>query len=435
MNQHNRKILIDNAEFSYITDDSRIVEHTGAFLRTQGNQKYETQAREKGCMHFVSPSWLWQTFAPFARIVGITGTNGKTTTAAAIYSILLDLGYSVALLGTRGFFINNQQIAHKSLTTPPSFEIFQFLLVAKQHKCDFFIMEVSSHAIAQNRIEGLEFALKILTNITSDHLDFHKTTTNYVATKNAFFADDSLKLINNDEPRAAPNPAALRSYGIEHSATYTIPAYSLKHGISAQIAFAHQNVSLFSPLFGRHNLYNLLAAIAAVHLLTEIELQRIVQAAENFGGVKGRMEVVHQNPLILVDFAHTEDGMRQIFESFLHRNIVVVFGAGGDRDASKRPKMGAVAEKYATKIYLTNDNPRTESPQAIIEGILSGIQNRSKCTIELDRKKAIFSAISALKNDDVLLILGKGDESEQILANSRIACNDAQIVADFFSAC
>ena len=427
-----RKIPIENAAFAYITDDSRIVDASGAFLCTQLNQKYEQQARERGCAHFVSPRFLWEHCAPFARIVGITGTNGKTTTAAAIYSILLDLGYSVALLGTRGFFINNQQIAHKSLTTPPVFEIFSFLLEAKRQKCDFFIMEVSSHAIAQNRIEGLEFALKILTNITSDHLDFHKTTTEYVATKNAFFADDTLKLINRDEPRAAPNPANMRTYGIEESATYAVAAYSFKDGISAQIAHSRQNVSLFSPLFGRHNLYNLLAAVAAVHLLTNAELERIVALAENFGGVKGRMEVVHTSPLIIVDFAHTEDGMRQIFESFLHRKVVVVFGAGGDRDKSKRPKMGTVAEKYASKIYLTNDNPRTESPQAILEDIMRGIRDASKCVVEPDRRRAIHLAITALAPDDVLLILGKGDEEEQILADRRIACNDTEIVADFF---
>lgn len=429
---HERKIPIENAAFAYVTDDSRVLDSEGAFLRTQLNQKYEQQARERGCVHFVSPRFLWEHFAPFARIVGITGTNGKTTTAAAIYSILLDLGYSVALLGTRGFFINNQQIAHKSLTTPPVFEIFAFLLEAKRHKCDFFIMEVSSHAIAQNRIEGLEFALKILTNITSDHLDFHKTTTEYVATKNAFFADETPKLINKDEPRAAPNTANMRTYGIEDVATYYVAAYSFKDGISAQIAHSRQNMSLFSPLFGRHNLYNLLAAVAAVHLLTDAALERIVALAENFGGVKGRMEVVHTNPLIIVDFAHTEDGMRQIFESFLHRNIIVVFGAGGDRDTSKRPKMGAVAEKYASRIYLTNDNPRTESPQAILDDIMRGIRDASKCVVEPDRTKAIRLAIAALAPDDVLLILGKGDEEEQILSDRRIACNDAEIVADFF---
>ena len=169
-----------------------------------------------------------------------------------------------------------------------------------------------------------------------------------------------------------------------------------------------------------------------MHLLTNAELERIVALAENFGGVKGRMEVVHTSPLIIVDFAHTEDGMRQIFESFLHRKVVVVFGAGGDRDKSKRPKMGAVAEKYASKIYLTNDNPRTESPQAILEDIMRGIRDASKCVVEPDRRRAIHLAIAALAPDDVLLILGKGDEEEQILADRRIACNDAEIVADFF---
>lgn len=433
MNHNIRKIPIEGRPFSYITDDSRVVDKQGAFLLNTLNKPYAQHAQSKGCVHFVSPAELWEYFAPLPQIVGVTGTNGKTTTTAAIYSILLDLGYSVALSGTRGFFINNQCILPKSLTTPPVFEIFMQLLEAKKQGCSFFIMEVSSHAIVQNRIEGLMFALKVLTNITSDHLDFHHTQEAYIAAKNAFFNDESLKLVNKDDIHAMPNPKNLRTYGIEHSATYSIHAYSLKDGISAQMTYLHENICIFSPLFGRHNLYNIHAAIASVHLLTHKDMQHIARHAENFAGVKGRMECVHHNPLVIIDFAHTEDGLKQIFESFLHHKIIVVFGAGGDRDRSKRPKMGAVAEKYAHTIFITNDNPRTEPPEQIAQDILSGITNQHKCHIELDRKIAIHTALSSLDSHSVLLILGKGDEDYQIVGDSKIPMNDAQIVSEFFN--
>lgn len=183
-------------------------------------------------------------------------------------------------------------------------------------------------------------------------------------------------------------------------------------------------------LFGKHNLYNALAAISAVKLLENEPLQEICEKLENFGGVLGRMQVVSQNPLIIVDFAHTEDGMEKIFQSFPHRKIAVVFGAGGDRDKTKRPKMGLCAAKYAQKIYITSDNPRSEIPSAIIQEIFNGIPQtlREKLEIYLEenRAKAINMAISALKSDEVLLILGKGDETYQIIGDSTLHFDDTE---------
>lgn len=424
------KVACQGEGFDFITDDSRESGERVAFLLTQSSRIYQESAKEQGSRHFLEPCDLSRFLPHGLKIVGVTGTNGKTTTSAAIYSMLLDLGYKAALLGTRGFFMNDRRVKPKGLTTPPLLEVYECLHQATLEGCEFFVMEVSSHAISQGRIEGLEFALKILTNITSDHLDYHGSLENYIQTKNSFFSDDSPKLINKDEPRASFNPTHALTYGIERPSTYGVKAYSLQGGIEARVAFIDQEAALSSPLFGKHNLYNLLAALGAVHRLTGVDFEKISEVAERFGGVEGRLERVSEEPLIVVDFAHTEDGMKQIFESFPQAEIVVVFGAGGDRDRSKRPKMGAMAERYAKRIYLTSDNPRREDPLKIIEDIERGISPNAMCIKEPDRKVAIKRAVSELRKGEVLLVLGKGDEAEQIIGDQKIAMKDRDTILE-----
>lgn len=428
-----------NPTIRFISDDSRevfsadITPSNCAFLITQSNANYVESAKQNGFKIFITPKDLPNYLDLNLKLVGITGTNGKTTTAAMIYSILLDFGFSVALLGTRGFFINGQEKRPKGLTTPSLLEIYSAINEARQEGCTHFVMEVSSHAIVQNRIEGLEFDLRILTNITSDHLDYHKTLENYIAVKNSFFSNPlDLKLLNKDEPNAHYAPQKAITYGIESPATLNVKAYSLNNGITAQIAYGKEEANIECTLFGKHNLYNALAAIGAVKLLEDFPLREICEKLENFGGVLGRMQVVHQNPLIIVDFAHTEDGMEKIFQSFLHKKIVVVFGAGGDRDRSKRPKMGLCAAKYAQKLYITSDNPRSEIPNAIMQEILGGIpqelRNHREIHLEENRAKAIAMAVKNLKSDEILLILGKGDETYQIIGKETLHFDDCEEV-------
>ena len=433
------KIAIHSDTLSFISDDSREVFNAEttpsncAFLITQSNANYVESAKQNGFKIFITPKDLPNYLDLNLKLVGITGTNGKTTTAAMIYSILLDFGFSVGLLGTRGFFINGKEKRPKGLTTPSLLEIYSAINEARQEDCTHFVMEVSSHAIVQNRIEGLEFDLRILTNITSDHLDYHKTLENYIAVKNSFFSNPlDLKLLNKDEPNAHYAPQKAITYGIESPATLNVKAYSLNNGITAQIAYGKEEANIECRLFGKHNLYNTLAAIGAVKLLEDFSLQEICEKLENFGGVLGRMQVVHQNPLIIVDFAHTEDGMEKIFQSFLHKKIVVVFGAGGDRDRSKRPKMGLCAAKYAQKLYITSDNPRSEIPNAIMQEILGGIpqelRNHREIHLEENRAKAIAMAVKNLKSDEILLILGKGDETYQIIGKETLHFDDCEEV-------
>jgi len=418
-----------------ITDNSKLASDDISFLVTKSNEKYIDDAKQRGCINFITPKELLQKLNLPIKIVGITGTNGKTTTAAAIYSTLLDLDFKVALQGTRGFFINDELVEDKSLTTPQSINIISHLLEAFARGCEFFIMEVSSHAISQDRVEGLEFAVKIHTNITSDHLDFHKTLQNYIDTKNSFFSDESVKIINKDDPLVKFNIKNSYTYAIESASVFKVEAYSLKDGISALIKFFEERAELHSSLYGIFNVYNLLAAISCVKLLTNRSLEDICLAIENFGGVAGRLQVVSKEPLIIVDFAHTTDGMKKIFELFIGKHITVLFGAGGDRDKTKRPLMGKIAEIFANKIFITSDNPRSENPTDIINDIVAGISLKDKVTIIENRESAIKMAIESVPKNGVLLILGKGDEEYQEVNGVKYPFSDCQIVTKYLKNC
>ncbi len=418
---------------SYITDDTKQSDKETYLLETKQNEKYIKKLKRDDYKDLVSVDEFISTFhLNSLKIIGITGTNGKTTTAAALYSLLLDLGYSVALQGTRGFFINEERVEEKSLTTPSIFKTLVHLKEAKERDCEFFIMEVSSHAIVQDRIEGLKFALKVFTNISQDHLDYHKSMSEYKRVKSSFFSDDTPKLINKDSGKIEFNPINARTYSLEFPATYKIEAYSIQKGLQAVLRHIDQYIEFSSQLIGLFNLYNLTAAIASAHMITTKSLEEIVQVVENFAGVSGRMQVVSTNPLIVVDFAHTPDGMQKVFESVQDKDIGVVFGAGGDRDRGKRELMGAVASKYAKKIYITSDNPRSEDPLSIIKEIVKGVNNPDTLIIP-DRKKAIQLAIDNIKEDEILLILGKGDEEYQEISGKKIPFSDVKIIEEYLS--
>jgi UDP-N-acetylmuramoyl-L-alanyl-D-glutamate--2,6-diaminopimelate ligase len=294
-------------------------------------------------------------------------------------------------------------------------------------------MEISSHAIVQKRIEGIDFALKILTNITQDHLDFHKDLESYVFVKNSFFQDEGLKLMNKDEPKAKFNFKNAYTYGIENPASYKVMAYSLNAGISAILQHFQEVQPYQSPLYGFFNLYNLTAAIGAVHLLTKRPLEEVCGAVDNFAGVSGRMEIVSEEPPVLVDFAHTPDGMQQVLNSLKEKELLVVFGAGGDRDRLKRPLMGRVAASLAKRIYLTSDNPRSEDPDAIIEEILAGIEDKSIVHVDVNRREAITKALQDQKEGEVVVILGKGDETYQIVYDKKFPFDDREVAREILA--
>jgi len=423
--------LLVNHKGKLFTDNSNKATIDTQFIVSKHNEKYIPNAKENGCTNFINSAEL-KNYFNFSqiKIVGITGTNGKTTTAAAIYSILLDLGYKVALQGTRGFFINDERVEEYSLTTPIQLGNFHHIQMALANGCEYFVMEVSSHAIEQNRIEGLDFALKIHTNITQDHLDYHNTIQEYIDVKNSFFMDDSMKLINKDDPLIKFKMKNIFAYGAENPATFKVTAYSLKNGIHVALQHFSNIVNFSSSMMGYFNVYNLTAAVSAVNLLTKEPLQKICDQVEKFGGVSGRMEIVNLKPLVVVDFAHTPDGMEKVFQSFHSYEIISVFGAGGDRDKSKRALMGAVAAKYSKEIIITSDNPRNEDPDLICDDIEQGCKNYSHVRRELNRKTAISIALETAKKYEnvVILVLGKGDEEYQIIYDKKFPFNDRQVI-------
>ena len=428
------KIELPNHSFRYVTENSQECDSETAFVLTTQNEKYLSNAKENGAHSIITIAQIASLFGiEKIKIVGITGTNGKTTTASAIYSFLLDLGYKAAMQGTRGLFINDRVIEGKTLTTPSVLNTYKHIYQAVAEGCEYFIMEVSSHAIVQKRIEGLNFELKILTNITQDHLDFHKTLEEYINVKNSFFQDEGKKLINKDEPRSKFNFKNTYTYGIENPATYRLMAYSLNDGSSGIIQHFQEIVPFTASTHGFFNLYNLMAAIAAVSLITDKTLEEIADVVDNFAGVSGRMEQVSVLPNVIVDFAHTPDGMQQVLNALKEKEIIVVFGAGGDRDRLKRPLMGRIAANLAKKVFITSDNPRHEDPQLIVEDILQGIEDRSKIVVELNRKKAIQMALDSQEEDEVLVILGKGDESYQIVYDEKLPFDDREVVRELLN--
>jgi len=413
-----------NINGKIFTDNTNELEKDSIFVVSKQNEKFKYVAINNG--HEVINANDLKKYLDMGsiKIVGITGTNGKTTTAAAIYSILLDLGYKVALQGTRGFFINGVQEEEYSLTTPVQLGNFAHIQKALENNCQFFVMEVSSHAIEQKRIEGLDFAIKIHTNITRDHLDYHKTIEEYINVKNSFLNDDSLKLINIDDKVVKYNSKNAFTYSLDKPSNFKVDAYSFNQGMHVMFSYAKNNYAFSSLMMGIFNIYNLMASVASVSLITNNKLEDICKVLENFGGVSGRMEIINLDPLIVVDFAHTPDGMDEVLKSFPQKDIICVFGAGGNRDSLKRPLMGKVAAKYSKHIIVTSDNPRFEDPDLIINDIISGIPLNISYEIEVNRKEAIRKAIKLANKNSVILVLGKGDESTQIIYDQKLPFSD-----------
>jgi UDP-N-acetylmuramoyl-L-alanyl-D-glutamate--2,6-diaminopimelate ligase len=368
-----------------ITDSTNEYKKGIFFLLTSQNKKYYIN------QDFITPYELLKNIK--TKFIGITGTNGKTTTAFLIGYILKNLGFSVGVQGTEGFYLNEELKEEKTLTTPP---IITTIDRVYKYKPDYFVMEVSSHAIIQNRIDGINFSLKIFTNLSQDHLDYHKTMKEYKKAKELFFQDETLKIINKK--------------------------YNLK--INEKNSFFYpQNLKANPKLIGEFNKENFEAAVLGVHKLTKIDFEKIIKIAENFKGLAGRMEEVAKK--VIIDFAHTPDGMEKVLSAIKDKKIVV-FGAGGDRDKTKRKIMGKVADKFANYIILTNDNPRCENPKDILKEIAKGIKKTPFEIIE-DRKEAIKKAIK-LQKDEYVMILGKGDEKYMQFCNKKIPFSDREVI-------
>lgn len=369
--------------------------------------------------------------------VGITGTCGKTTTSFLAKNLLDQLGGNTGLIGTVEYIIGvNRYQANR--TTPDVSTNHKLLRDMVNQKCNAAVMEVSSHALDQKRVDKFQFSVGVFTNLSQDHLDYHPSMEEYFAAKKKLFLQCDKAIVNADTLQAAEILMDFKgptiTYGIDSNADLT--ASDLQYtpqGTLFQLNFKGIAATTQLPLIGRHNVSNALAA-AAIALMKGHTLQAIAKALENVPQVTGRLEAV-PNSLglkIFVDFAHKEDALRKVLESFKVLNfkrIIVVFGCGGDRDRSKRPKMGAVCEQFADVAIITNDNPRSEDPKTIALEIVAGFKDPSRAIVELDRRTAIAKAIAIATPEDCILIAGRGHEHYQIFAHHTIEFDDCKVAA------
>ena len=377
-------------------------------------------------------------------LIGITGTNGKTSVTHLIQKILEQNGQKCALIGTLGYKLSsNSEYRDAKHTTPQAPELQATLRMIKDvEKIDNVVMEVSSHALAQNRVGGCCFDGAVLTNLTQDHLDYHITMDNYFEAKALLFKglkENSYAVINADDSYAdrfisvVPEGVKTYTYGVKKSAD--VMARDVKfslNGAEFKLVTKTEEYPVNLHMNGMFSVYNVLAAITTA-LAMGIDIKVALKALENVKGVAGRFEVVAKKPLVIVDYAHTPDGLENVLNSAREitpkdGKLICLFGCGGDRDATKRPKMGAIAERIADKIVITSDNPRSEDPQQIITDIIAGLKsvNPDKVTVEPDRGQAIALLKDISGNNDVVVIAGKGHEDYQILKDRTIHFDDRE---------
>lgn len=378
-------------------------------------------------------------------LIGITGTNGKTTVTHLIQKILEENGEKCALIGTLGYKLSsNGEYRDAKHTTPQAPELQATLRMIKDvEKIDNVVMEVSSHALEQNRVGGCQFNGAVLTNLTQDHLDYHITMENYFEAKALLFrglSEGDFAVINADDSYAqkfldaVPEGVKKFTYGVKKNAEVMAKDinFSLNGAEFTLCLNGEKEYSVNLHMNGMFSVYNVLAAVTA-SIAMGIDIKTALKALENVKGVAGRFEVVAKKPLVIVDYAHTPDGLENVLKSAREitpkdGKLICLFGCGGDRDATKRPKMGAIAERLADKIVITSDNPRSEDPQQIITDIIAGLKNvnTETVTVEPDRGHAISLLKTIAGNNDVVVIAGKGHENYQILKDRTIHFDDRE---------
>lgn len=392
------------------------------------------------------------------RMIGITGTNGKTTTSYLIRDILRRAGFKVGLIGTIKIMIEDESFPIHN-TTPDVVELQSILATMRDKGTDYVVMEVSSHALDQNRIAGINFDAAIFTNLTQDHLDYHKTFENYRNAKGKLFSlvkKDGCAIINADDDAAGfmLEKADCRriTYAIKNEATLwaksvdvraagtrfslTLNAELPKNNAASSLGktikrFGSMDLSL--KITGLFNVYNVMGAAAAA-IAEGVNIGIIKVALENFGGVPGRFELVRagQNFAVIVDYAHTPDGIANVLATareITQKRIITVFGCGGDRDPLKRPIMGRIAAELSDVVIATSDNPRTEDPAAILDAVKAGVEEKIGGKLHeyiIDRREAIFRAIQIAEAGDIVAVLGKGHEDYQILKDRTIHFDDRE---------
>ncbi len=378
------------------------------------------------------------------KLIGITGTKGKTTTSYFIKSVLDKLEIKSGLIGTNKYIVDDKEYSSK-LTTPEANKINYLMNEMVQAGCEYCVMEVSSHSIALHRIDYLDFDFGVFTNITSDHMDFHKTFEDYLETKKLFFTylkPDATALVNVDDKNwkriIEKTNAAIKTYGTESNADFRMNdiEYDLS-GTRLTVSFNQNTFSLETKLIGKFNAYNATAAFATL-ILAGFDAKEVMEGIKQTPQVPGRFEVIGKGKKkIIIDYSHTADSLKEALLAIHHvvkeeRKIYTVFGCGGDRDRQKRPVMGKIAEELSDFVIVTSDNPRSEDPMAIIDEIITGMEKENHKVIE-DREEAIRDAIINSPDDAVILIAGKGHENYQEIKGERKYFSDKDTALKYLS--
>ena len=377
-------------------------------------------------------------------VVGVTGTNGKTTTTFLTKSIIEKAGYEAGLIGTINYQIGKKMIPAQE-TTPESVELQRLIAEMVTAKMKFAVMEVSSHSAIQHRIENIDFKTAVFTNITTEHLDYHKTISNYMNAKVKLFENlrkDSFAVLNADdkfsEYFADRTNAKILWYGIKNDAD--IKAEICRESISniiIKLKYSGREIDMKVPFVGVHNVYNALASVASAISLG-FELDVIKSGIETAPTVPGRLESVPCNWgfEVVVDYAHTPHALETVLQALrnlVKGRILLVFGCGGDRDKEKRPLMGRIADEKSDIFWLTNDNPRSEDPLNIIDDIKAGIKPGRSFHIQTNRHEAIAEALSEAKDGDLVLVAGKGHEKYQIIKDTITPFDDREVIKTILS--
>ncbi len=454
-----------NTEITGVTCDSRAVKDGYIFVCIKGfasdGHKFAASALKNGAAVIIAEYDLGvenqiiveDTHAAYAdicakwfgnpadslKLIGVTGTNGKTSVTYMLKKILESAGYKVGLIGTIQNMICDEVIATEN-TTPNAYDLNSLFALMKAKGCTYVIMEVSSHALDQCRVYNLDFEVAMFTNLTQDHLDYHKTMENYLAAKKKLFKMCKTAVINSDDEYAAEIINELNckvvTYSANDNSTYSAKAVQYKPtGVDYEFVSDKDICHIKVNTGGKFTVYNsLCAAATAVELGLPIEIA--ATAIAELPGIKGRAEVVpcDRDFTIIIDYAHTPDGLKNILTTFCEckkNRLTVVFGCGGDRDKTKRPIMGSTAARYADFVIVTSDNPRSEVPSAIIDDILVGMDGTpTPYKVIENRVEAIKYAVETAVKDDIIVLAGKGHETYQILKDGTIHLDEREVVAE-----
>ncbi len=450
-----------NPEISNVTDDSRKVRNSSAFVCIKGKRNdgcdYARKAVERGAAVVICDRDIGvkncivvdnarEAYAIMCanyygnchrrlKMIGVTGTNGKTTTSFIIKKILENNGYKVGMISTVEVVIGNEKYP-ADYTTPDPSVLHRYFYMMKIAGCDVCVMEVSSQALAQKRTYGINFDIGVFTNLSREHLDYHGTMEDYAKAKALLMKNSDVSVINSDDDWAQ----FMKENAKGKVVTYGINSQSDLKAENIKLDFDKVEYSLTSNgesfdivynVIGRFSVYNSLAALA-VGIIMNTDMKRAVKAVAETGNVKGRVEKIKNSRGInvLIDFAHTPDSLKNVLKTvkdIYDKRLITVFGCGGDRDKSKRAVMGRIACEYSDLVYVTSDNPRTENPDKIIDDIVKDLDKGSYIRIT-DRTQAIKAALAEAKEGDTVLIAGKGHEKYQILGKEKIHFDEREIV-------